>query len=57
MNRRFQEYKECKVVLSDDVKLDFKILPAEIVFDKKGKIYNRAKEKEETRKIIEEEVR
>lgn len=56
MNKAFQEYKkskECKVVFVDDLEVPFKIIPMEFSIDKK-KEYNRAKEKAELRKIIEE---
>ena len=55
MNRIFQEYKKCKVVLVDslDLGIEIKAIPFEIP-DEKQK-YNRAKEKREFRKRIDEE--
>lgn len=61
MNAIFQEYKrqvdECKVVFVDDLEIPFKVKPMEFSVENKNKEYNRAKEKEELRKMIEEEER
>lgn len=61
LNDMFQEYKkqkdkELKVEMVEPGELPFEISVAEISFDKeqKLKVYNRAKIKEETKKIIEE---
>lgn len=55
MNKRFQEYKKCKVVLVEDLNLDIEIkaIPFEIDERPKQK-FNRAKEKQKFRKIVEE---
>ena len=58
LNKRFKEYKECKVVYSDDVKVDFEIHATTFEIDERAHIkskYNRAKEKEKLRRRIEEE--
>lgn len=57
MNRRFQEYKKCKVVFVDDLKLDYEVKPAEIIFrpDKKKEPFNRARVKREFEKRVREE--
>ena len=58
LNKRFKEYKECKVVYSDDVKVDFEIHATTFEIDERAHIkskYNRAKEKEKSRRRIEEE--
>ena len=56
MNAMFQEYKkqidECTVVFTDEeLKLPFEVKATEFSIDEKGK-FNRAKEKRETQKII-----
>ncbi len=58
LNRRFQEYKKCKVIFTDNLNLDFNVKMMPFSIDERGQIkkYNRAKEKESTRKIIEEEI-
>ena len=63
MNALFQEYKrqsdECKVVLVDDLDLGFEIKPLVFSIDEKEQRrekYNRAKEKEEFRKKVDEEL-
>ena len=57
MNKRFQEYKECKVVYVDNVNIDFKIRMQEFsIKPDKGLMkieYNRAKVKKETKRTIE----
>lgn len=58
LNKRFKEYKECKVVYSDDVQVDFEIYLTTFEIDEKAHIkqkYNRAKEKRELKRRIEEE--
>ena len=58
MNKRFQEYKECAVVYTDEpLKLGFEIKAAPIVFEprEKKEKFNRAKVNREYKKIIEEE--
>lgn len=58
LNKRFKEYKECKVVYSDDVQTDFEICTTIFEIDERAHIkskYNRAKEKEKLRRRIEEE--
>ena len=58
MNKRFQEYKKCKVVLVDDLDLGFEIKTTEFeVPDERPKEkFNRAKVKREYQKIIDEEM-
>lgn len=57
MNAIFQEYKrqvdECKIVFVDNLDLPFQVNVIEFSVDEKGK-FNRAKEKRETQKIINE---
>lgn len=59
MNKKFQEYKECKVVFTDDIQPKFKI--EAVIFEvdpEKKKIktkYNRAKEKRDFERRVEEE--
>ena len=60
MNAMFQEYKkQCEVVFVDDLDLDFEIKAMEFHIDereqKKDK-YNRAKEKREFQKRVDEEL-
>lgn len=56
MNRKFQEYKECRVVYVDKLDIDFKIntmvFKAEDLIKEKVD-FNRAKIKAETRKLVE----
>ena len=59
MNQLFQDYKrlvdDCKVVLVDDLDVPFKIIPTDFVIeDKKQKKYNRAKKKQEDRRMAED---
>ena len=56
MNRRFQEYKKCKVVLIEDLQTDIEVkaIPFEIEERPKQK-FNRAKANREFKKRIEEE--
>lgn len=58
MNRRFQEYKKCEVVLVDDLDIGFSVKAAEMIFEpepKKEK-YNRAKVNQEFRRKIKDEM-
>ena len=58
LNKRFKEYKECEVVYSDNVKVDFEIHATTFEIDERAHTkskYNRAKEKEKLRRRIEEE--
>lgn len=58
MNQLFQEYKKCGIVFVEDLDVSFAIKAAEIIIDpelKKEK-YNRAKEKREFERRIEEEL-
>lgn len=59
MNQIFQDYKhlvdECKVVLVDDLDVPFKIIPTDFAIeDKKQEKYNRAKKKQEDRRLSED---
>lgn len=63
MNTLFQEYKkqyqECEVVFVDDLKLDFEIKAMEFHIDEreqKKEKYNRAREKREFQKRVDEEL-
>ena len=65
MNAIFQEYKrqvdesknECKIIFVDSLEVPYEIKTTEFNINEKGKPeYNRAKEKEETRKMSEEYV-
>lgn len=55
MNAIFQEYKkqtdECKIVFVDNLELPFEVKAIDFSIDEKGR-YNRAKEKEELKRII-----
>ena len=57
MNALFQEYKrqvdECRVVFVDHLDLPFEIHTIEFSIDEKGR-FNRAKEKRETQRLIDE---
>lgn len=59
MNKKFQEYKECRIVYVDHVDVDFKIRMQEFsIKPDKGLMkieYNRAKEKRKFERRIEEE--
>lgn len=58
MNRRFQEYKGCEVVYVDHLDLGFTVRAMEFSIEpreRKGK-YDRAKEKKEFKKRVEEEL-
>lgn len=59
INRIFQEYKhltdECKVVFVDDLKLPFKVIPAEFnIQNKRKEKYSRAKKKQKDKELIDE---
>jgi hypothetical protein len=60
MNKMFQEYKKCKVQLVDDLdtEIEIKAMTFEIPLEKEKpkEKFNRAKEKREFRKIVEEEM-
>ena len=68
LNAIFQEYKRqsdaCKVVFVETLETDYEIRVADIALDEKGRLlseekkqeYNRAKEKQELRKMSEEYV-
>ena len=58
MNRRFQEYKKCKVVLVEDLDLDFHIGAMELEIEPKSKKerYDRARENREFRKRVDEDL-
>lgn len=63
MNEIFQEYKkqyqECKVVFVDDLELSFQVKAMEFHIDEreqKKEKYNRAKEKREFQKMVDEEL-
>ena len=59
MNRKFQEYKKCKVELVDDLDIDFTVKPAVISFSQELEVkkekYDRSKMKKETQRLIDEE--
>lgn len=58
LNKKFKEYKECKVVYSDDVQVDFEIKCTSFQIDdrlKEKQKYNRAKAKRELERRIDEE--
>ena len=60
MNRKFQQYKKCKVVLTDDIDVGIQVKGAEISFscelEGKKQPYSRARENREFRKRCEEEL-
>lgn len=60
MNKKFQEYKKCKVVLVDDLDTGVEVKATEISFsfglEGKKQPYNRARENREFRKRCEEEL-
>lgn len=58
MNRRFQEYKKCKVVFTDDLDIGIKVEATifEVPNKSPKKKFNRAKEKREFQKQIDEEL-
>ena len=57
MNAIFQEYKrqvdECRVVFTDDLNVPFEVKAIDFSIDERGK-YNRAEQKQEDQKIINE---
>lgn len=57
INRKFQEYKKCNVVLDDcsDLEVEVKTMTFEIPDKKSKKRFNRARENREFRKRCEEE--
>lgn len=55
--RKIDSFKECKVVLVDELEIPYEVNPIEFgIEEKKKKRYNRAKEKTEVRKLSEEYV-
>lgn len=63
MNEMFQElkrqYDECEVVFVDDLNLDFTVRAMEFSIDERlieKEKYNRAKEKREFQKLVDEEL-
>lgn len=59
MNRAFQEYKKCKVEFVEELNLGIEVKYTEVVFEEpkeKRREFNRAKEKEEFRRRVEEEL-
>lgn len=58
MNRIFQEYKKCKVVLVEDIDLgiEIKAIPFEIPEERQKEKFNRAKEKRQFEKLVKEEL-
>lgn len=58
MNRRFQEYKKCKVVLADDLDLGIEVKATEISFSDEirqpKERFNRARAKREFQKRVKE---
>lgn len=53
MNKKFQEYKKCKVEKVDDLELEIDVDFIDFIPEEKEK-YNRAKKKQEDRKEIDE---
>lgn len=55
MNQAFQRYKknvdECSITFVDDLDIPYVVVPVEFYVDEKGR-YNRAKKKQEDRKMI-----
>jgi hypothetical protein len=58
MNKKFQEYKKCGVVLVEDLGLDIEIkaMPFEVPEERPKQKFNRAKVNREFRKRVEEEL-
>lgn len=54
LNKKFQEYKACKVVLVDDLDLAFKVCFQELILEPKKKSYNRNQAKKEFQRRINE---
>ena len=57
INKLFQQYKaqvyeECDIVLVDQLPTTLTVKAAEIAVTERGRLYNRAKEKEKTRKAV-----
>ena len=57
MNRRFQEYKECRVIFVDSLDVGISIRVGEFVFEprKRREKYNRAKVKREFERRVRDE--
>ena len=59
MNRKFQEYKKCKVEVVDDLDIESIVKPAVISFSQELEVkkekYDRSKMKKETQRLIDEE--
>ena len=57
MNKRFQLYKKCGIVLVEDLELGFEVKGTEfdIPIERPKEKYNRAKENREFRKRVDEE--
>lgn len=59
MNRAFQEYKKCKIEYVEELNLGIEVKYTEVVFEEpkeKKREFNRAKEKREFRRRVEEEL-
>lgn len=55
--RKIDSFKECKVVLVDELEIPYEVNPIEFgIEEKKKKRYNRAREKAEVRRLSEEYV-
>lgn len=54
MNKKFQEYKKCKVELVDEVPEEIEIVAIDFDITEEKVKYNRAKKKQEDRKKIDE---
>lgn len=53
LNKKLQEYKSCKVELTDDLQLEIDVAVTDFIPEEKQK-YSRAKKRQEDRKEIEE---
>ncbi len=58
LNKKFQEYKKCKIVLVDslDLGIEVRAIPFEIPDERPKEKFNRSKTKREFQKRIEEEM-
>lgn len=58
MNRRFQEYKACKIVFVDELDIDIEVNATvfEVTERSKKKKFDRAKEKREIQRQIDEDL-
>ena len=58
MNRKFQEYKKCNIVLDDNIHNDFDLNFTEIILEpeKNKKKYNRNNEKRKNKRRIDEDL-